>query len=188
MTSQTCVQFTSERLVVSESCGTAVLTVERLNSQSECSVVYETIPLTAHAGDDYTHSTGLLIFRPGVSARQVKIPIFNDEAAEDSEIFACQLKEPSNTTLGIRAFCVITIIDDDGGDPVVGVLPESRGISVPPGARVATVTISQPTMCRRTARDAIACGRQRRGCASTCSRVETLVLCEGCALWSWGAA
>ena len=50
-------------------------------------VSYETVDDTAIAGEDYTHTQGVLNFSPGSFKKKIKIPIIDDSDSELSELF-----------------------------------------------------------------------------------------------------
>lgn len=66
----------------------AVCTVERtMGSTGQITCDYKTQDITAKAGADYEESSGTLVFGPGVTNQEIKIPIIDDEAIEKKEKF-----------------------------------------------------------------------------------------------------
>ncbi|MFN7678038.1 MAG: Calx-beta domain-containing protein, partial [Cyanobacteriota bacterium] len=73
-------------------------------STSTVTVNYETInkPFdgdTAQDGSDYTLTSGVLTFAAGVTSQTIKVPIVNDDWAEEDETFRVRLFDPTNAVL-----------------------------------------------------------------------------------------
>ena len=62
-------------------------------------VQFETGDRTALAGLDYTASTGVLTFNPGVTALTLTVPVLGDNFLEGDEIFFVNLLSPTGATL-----------------------------------------------------------------------------------------
>ena len=67
---------------------------------------------TALAGQDYTASSGTLVFNPGETSKNVTVVVFGDLLKETNETFRMTLNNPTNATLGIP-FALGRIIDND---------------------------------------------------------------------------
>jgi len=92
----------------------AVFTVTLSESNGTTTVSYETFPITAVAGSDYTHTTGTLTFGPGETVKSVSVPVLGDLADEANETFALALSSINNGTFqGGDPQGTGTIVDDD---------------------------------------------------------------------------
>jgi hypothetical protein len=97
--------------------GPAVVIVHREGDMAgNVTVTCTTLGVTATAGSDFTSVSESLSFAPGVTSVACLVPILNNEALENAEIFTVSLSDPAGATLGEPASATITIIDDD--DPV----------------------------------------------------------------------
>jgi len=106
--------------MVRESDKWAEATVERTNNLDvACTVAYETVSGTAHAGADFVHAAGTLTFQPMQRFASVRVWLIEDNEPEDDETFTIVLSNPRDgAILGPASVCTITIADDDN----VGVL------------------------------------------------------------------
>ena len=75
-------------------------------------VNYATADGTATAGSDYTATSGLLTFPPGVATQTITVPVLGDTLSEGSETFTVTLLLPTNATIQIGQG-VGTIFDSD---------------------------------------------------------------------------
>jgi hypothetical protein len=82
-------------------------------STSVVTVAFATSDGTATAGSDYTATTGLLTFQPGVTTQTVVVPVVGDTAVEGDETFTVTLSNATNATLGDNQ-AIGTITNDDG--------------------------------------------------------------------------
>ena len=80
------------------------------------SVNVATVDGTAIAGQDYVATSLTLTFAPGVTSRQVTVPLIGDAIAEPTEMFSLMLSNPVGAALG-NATATATIQDDDTGNP-----------------------------------------------------------------------
>ena len=105
--------FASFETTVSETAGSAALTVGRSGNRSgSASVEYATSSGTATAGADYTAVSGTLNFADGEAQKTITIPITNDSLAEGVELFHVDLSNPmGGPQLALSTMNVI--IDDD---------------------------------------------------------------------------
>jgi uncharacterized repeat protein (TIGR01451 family) len=81
-------------------------------STQTVTVDYVTLDGTASAPSDYTAQAGTLTFAPGVTTRNIVVPITTDSLPEPTETFLVTLFNPSNATIG-TAQGTGTINDDD---------------------------------------------------------------------------
>ena len=63
------------------------------------SVRYETVDGTAHAGSDYTATSGTLTFEHGESTKTVSVPVLEDDHDEERETLTLRLSSPSGGEL-----------------------------------------------------------------------------------------
>ncbi len=77
---------------------------------------YATTDGTAHAGTDYTASSGTLTFNPGVVSQTIAVPILPDTVAKPNESFQVVLSNASGASLGTTSGTA-TIIDTIGTSP-----------------------------------------------------------------------
>ncbi len=108
--------FESASITVSESDGTAVLTVTRSGgSDGRVSVNFSTgsDDDSAQAGIDYTENSGTLTWNDGDSAaKQIRINILGDSLKEGDESFSVQLSGPSgDAILGNQSRAIVSIKD-----------------------------------------------------------------------------
>ncbi|MBV8516018.1 MAG: right-handed parallel beta-helix repeat-containing protein [Acidobacteria bacterium] len=115
-------------------------------SEQTVTVSYATANGTATAGSDYTTTSGLLTFAPGVTAQTIDVPVIGDTNIEPDETLSLQLSGATNATI-IRAQATGTILNDDGAvTPAISV----SDVSVLEGSAgttpaTFTVTLSVPT-------------------------------------------
>ncbi|MDA9778114.1 Ig-like domain-containing protein [Rubripirellula sp.] len=99
---------------VNEDAGTLTLTVDRTGgSDGQVAVTYTTANGTATAGDDYTETSGSLIYQDGEVTKTIVIPILDDSDFEGNETFTVTLSNPlGGATIGTGQ-TTVTIIDND---------------------------------------------------------------------------
>lgn len=109
------IAFSAASYSATENAGELLVTVKRTGGKSEAaSVDYATANGTALAGQDYTATSGTLVFGANELTKTISIPISNDFAAEGNEAFAIQLSNPSGgATLGAAANATLNIVDDE---------------------------------------------------------------------------
>lgn len=77
-------------------------------------VDYQTVDLTARAGEDYVFTSGTLFIPEGMDRGVIEVLVFEDQAPELSEKFAVRLSSPVGGTLERHdSVAVATIHDDD---------------------------------------------------------------------------
>ena len=79
-------------------------------SSSEVSVYFSTDSGTAFSGSDYVHTSGTLVFAPGVTTQTVRVAIAADNASEALESFSLRLGSADNATIG-QTSASATIVD-----------------------------------------------------------------------------
>jgi len=102
-------------VAVQENAGVATFTVTLTPAASEdVTVDYATTPITAHAGSDYTTTTGTLTIPANATTATIDVPIIDDTVPEAAETFALDLSNPVGGDSAItRSHAVCTIVDND---------------------------------------------------------------------------
>jgi hypothetical protein len=98
---------------------------------------------TATAGSDYVATSGVLIFNPGETSKQITVTVNGDTTSEPDETFFVNLTNPINATI-VDGQGIGTIVNDDIGavptSVVAAVLPASRSVQVgTPATAFATI-------------------------------------------------
>lgn len=108
-------QFSSASYAISESDGTATITVTRTGDPLPAvNVERTTADGTALSGADYTDADGTLEFGCGVSQRTFQIPIANDTTVEGPETIDVALSSPGGGAgLGSPSTATVTIEESD---------------------------------------------------------------------------
>lgn len=122
--------FSAASYQVSESGGTAVITVTRAGGGGTAAVNYTTGNGTAIAPTDYTATNGVLTFAPGETSKTFSVPITNDTAIEPNETINLTLSNPiGGVSLAAPSTAILTITDDDssGGGGGGGCTLNPRG-------------------------------------------------------------
>ncbi|XP_061545724.1 sodium/calcium exchanger 1b isoform X2 [Phycodurus eques] len=118
-----------------ENCGTVAVNVLRRGGDltKTISVEYRTEDGTANAGSDYEFTEGVVVFKPGETAKEIRVGIIDDDIFEEDENFLIHLSnvkvlaseggeatedESANhvdsvACLGLPATATVTIFDDD---------------------------------------------------------------------------
>ncbi|MDY7079504.1 MAG: Calx-beta domain-containing protein [Chloroflexota bacterium] len=108
------VLFSSANYSVSESAGTATITV-MLSAASSLTITvdYATSDGTAIASSDYTAASGRLTFTPNVTIQTFTVTVTSDTMDENDETVLLTLSSPSNATIAGTNPATLTILDDD---------------------------------------------------------------------------
>ncbi len=115
-------QLTTNRVYVSESAGQATVTVRRTGTTNNLVLVdYATADNSATNEVDYTATSGLLEFAPGVTTRTVDIPIANDDVVTRARSFYFRLANARDALVGLGTNLVVITEDD-----VAGALADAR--------------------------------------------------------------
>ena len=138
--------LTPASVQVSEGAGSVQLTVERhVGFTGAVSVNFSTASGTATAGEDFTTSSGTLIWASGdATSKTISVPILQDTLLEGKESFTVTLSVPgggvSVGALGGTTTSATVIINDDEPDtfPVGGAMPTGY---VTPAASSAAWTV-----------------------------------------------
>jgi peptide/nickel transport system substrate-binding protein len=101
---------------VAESAGAATFTVTLSNAEAaQLTVDYSTVDGTATAGQDYSATSGTLVFAPGDRTRTITVPILEDGTDEANETFSVRLANASKGTPTGGGGA--TILDNDAPPP-----------------------------------------------------------------------
>ena len=121
--------FTKAIYSTNENSGKAVITVNRTGgSDGSVTVHYKTVDGTAHAGTDYTSTSGTLTFGSGITNQTFNVFISDNVTAQPDRFLSLQLFTPGgNATLGTTNAQLVIIDNDysaghvffDGGIPVL---------------------------------------------------------------------
>lgn len=99
---------------VLEDAGVVEISVARGDDgASPVRVDYATTDATARAGQDYTSTSGTLVFEPGEVVKSIHVPISNDAVLEPAKIFRVALSNPIDGVIGSPAEATVTIQDTD---------------------------------------------------------------------------
>ncbi|HLE52384.1 MAG TPA: Calx-beta domain-containing protein, partial [Anaerolineales bacterium] len=72
-------------------------------------------PGTATAGDDYTATSGNLIFNPGETSLTFEVRIKTDDILDPNETVLLELSNPDDATLGTPSTATLTIKESGFG-------------------------------------------------------------------------
>jgi hypothetical protein len=110
------VQFSAPSYDVIENAGQATITVNRSGGSlgGPVTVDYATSDGTAHAGADYTASSGTLTLGPGEASKAFAVPVANDNVHQGARSLNLTLSNPGGgTSLGSQSTATLNIGDDD---------------------------------------------------------------------------
>lgn len=101
-------------VTVLEEDGSAVVGITRTNgSAGVITVDFSVQPGTAIAGNDYTDTTGSVVFADGQTSANIVVPIVDDEVPEGSESFSVAIDHVTGgATLSQPRTAIVTIQDD----------------------------------------------------------------------------
>ncbi|MBM3882154.1 MAG: hypothetical protein FJ387_20935 [Verrucomicrobia bacterium] len=102
-------------LSVNEDAGAVEVSVARGDDGANpVSVDYATTDGSAKAGQDYTTTSGTLVFEPGETLKRILVPILNDALAEPAKSFRVTLSNPGGgAVVGSPSTATVTIQDAD---------------------------------------------------------------------------
>jgi hypothetical protein len=136
------VNFESAAFNVDENAGPAVITVTLTNpSAFTITVNYNTTDNTATSPADYTPTSGVLTFAPGITELTFGVPIVSDNFHEANETITLTLSNPISGLLGLVPTATLTIIDDDA-EPMVVLSSAAYSVAETAGSVVVTATLS----------------------------------------------
>ncbi|CAN5580159.1 hypothetical protein BH10ACI3_BH10ACI3_20670 [soil metagenome] len=142
-------QFTAATASVNEGAGSITVTVSRTGgAASNVRINYNTVNETAIASQDFTSTSGFLIFGANETSKTITVPIIDDGNVEPSETFRVDLSSPSGGgTLGTPSSVRVTIIDNDSC--TYSISPSSQNFTASGGN--GSFNITAQTGCPRTA-------------------------------------
>ncbi|MFN8489045.1 MAG: Calx-beta domain-containing protein [Caldilineaceae bacterium] len=140
------VQFSSATFITTE--GSVGVVMVKLSSPSAfpVTVAYATNDNTAKAPGDYTSSSGILTFAPGVTSQTFNVTTVNDTLNEDNETVKLVLSNATNAVLGGQSNALLTILDND---PLPTVQFSTAAYSAAENAGQALVTVRLSTVSGR---------------------------------------
>jgi len=113
------VSFSAGTYTVSESGVSKIITVSLSRAATTPVLVgYTTSNGTAIARQDYTLTSGTLLFAPGERTKTFTIPIINDTTVESTETVNMTLSAPTGLTLGTLKTATLSITDNDAASTV----------------------------------------------------------------------
>ena len=143
---QSIIQFSPRNYSVSEANGSVAVTVvanRQGNPNDALTVNYQTFGGTAVEGADYVGTSGVLVFGPGETQKQITIQILNDILIEGPENFFVVLSNPGvGAGLGTFSTATIDIADDDSPTATIGFSAASYDVDEGSGFANLTVTRS----------------------------------------------
>ena len=124
-------QFSVSSVTAIEDVGTLTITVLRTGGTAgNLSVDYATANGTAIAGQDYTSTSGTLIFSAGETSKTFQIPILDDATTESEENFTVTLRNtPTLESLGAPSTLVVTLLDHN----TTPVITTTTNVIIPEG-------------------------------------------------------
>jgi uncharacterized repeat protein (TIGR01451 family) len=110
-------RFASTNMIVSESAGSLVVTIQRILGQTGVATVdYTTLPGPPVSGQTYQNVSGQLTFLDGETSKSFVVPIFNNPLVQGDSVFYVSI---TNATGGASimppAIVPVTVLDDDVG-------------------------------------------------------------------------
>ncbi|MCY3618169.1 MAG: hypothetical protein OXG66_10880 [Acidimicrobiaceae bacterium] len=131
---------------VAEGAGAVVVVLELDRTSSETVTVdYATSDGTATEPGDYTEVSGTATFASGETQKHVRVPLTDDDVAEQDETFTVVLTNAAGAVIGTDNRATVTINDDDGSAlPTISLADssESEGTS---SFTETTLTLSAPS-------------------------------------------
>ena len=128
--------FAGSNITVSETAGTATLTVELdPASTGTVTVDYATSDQTAQAGVDYTAASGTLTFAASETSKTITVPILNDTDYDPTQRFRVTLSNASGATLPTSPWAFVNITNDDA-------MPTASIANVTVGEGAGTLTLT----------------------------------------------
>jgi hypothetical protein len=180
------VRFAAAAYAVNEVTATVTLTVVRTGpGTAPVTVQVSRTGGTATSGADYTATTGMLTFGPGVMSRTIAVGIVNDGAAEGPETVVFELSSPSGATLGTPSTTTLTIVDNE---PVVRLGAASYAVSEATPVVAVTVVRTGPATVPVTVQYAVTGGTATAGQDYTVGGAGTLTFGVGVVSQTIGVA
>ena len=103
---------------------TFTATLSSMHSQP-VTVAFAATDVSATAGEDYTETTGTLMFASGTTTQTISVPILGDALDEIDETFTMALSVPVNALVSTTAGTATGTITDDDDPPTVSIADAS---------------------------------------------------------------
>lgn len=134
------ISFSAAQTFVDETAGSVTVTVTRTSGRTgSVAVQYATANGTATAGEDYTATSGTVLFLEGETTKTVTIPVADDSRVEGNEAFSVALTNPTGGALLTSPSTIqVVIADSDFG---AGSLDPDFNIGTGANAPIASVYI-----------------------------------------------
>lgn len=107
-------------------------------------VRYVTADGTATAGEDYTDTTGTLVFSQGTNRRTITVPVLDDDEEDGDETFSVTLSLIGDPDARIAEGTATVTIRDNEGDTTVTVPSRPRSLFGDGGDGMVTLTWREP--------------------------------------------
>ena len=135
-------QFSAESYSASESSLGATIAIELSRpSSSPLTAVYTVTGQTAIAGDDYTDSSGTVVFAANTTTTTFNIPITADTMVENDETVALSVSRQ----MSVIADTALLTITDSSNDPTLTITGPGSSVLETDGTVVMTATLSEAT-------------------------------------------
>jgi hypothetical protein len=107
--------FSAAEYFVSESATSVLVAVTRIGgSAGTVAVDYRTVDGSAMAGEDYTATSGTLVFGPGVTSQTIVVALRDDALSESTETLQVSLSHPvGGAALATPSTAMVRIQDND---------------------------------------------------------------------------
>jgi hypothetical protein len=108
-------QFTASIYEVTETAGSATITIVRTNGlRGQVSVYFTTVPINATAGLDFTPASETVVFPAGVARESIQVPVLADPYDDRNELVGLAISNPTGgAALGDVTTATLTIQDID---------------------------------------------------------------------------
>ena len=108
--------FSTTNFDISESTASVSVNIARTGgSEGEVRVSWKTASGTAVAGEDFTQSSGQVVFDDGETSQIISVPMKNDSSGESAETFTITLSNPTGGGALGTSVVTVRILDNDGG-------------------------------------------------------------------------
>jgi hypothetical protein len=125
-------QFMTATYVVDQSSGTALITVSRTLTTGTSTVQFATADGTAHAGQDYSATSGSLSFNPGVATQTFPITVIDTHQAGGFKTVNLALSNPTGGVIDFQPTAVLRIFHNGSG--TAGLLTVTNTLDSGPGS------------------------------------------------------
>lgn len=125
-------EFAKPSLLFKESCGKALIPIERANGADGRVVLkWKTEDITAHSGSDYEGGEGTITFEHGEVTKMLELTVYDDQEKEKDESFRVEIFDPSpGAKLGRISKTIVTIVNDDDFNGMVSRLVDMANLNM----------------------------------------------------------